>query len=327
MNLIEQFYNLELPKPSNGRVYTASPISGFPHFRIAVDGDGNPVLLLSIEITVKNYSLKDFRLKYLQLSHNIECKIYEKEKTSFQTFTVIVFTSQDRNLQEYFLRISETLIKLLHVKPTQEQVVKTLKHFIEIFRALTDTPIKTIQGLWAELFLIDISTHPNDLLNYWHNFPEEKFDFNSGVEKIEIKSNANFIRIHSFSSEQLNPPEGTQTLIGSVFIRPNSNGKSIQDLVISISEKLKDDLELIDKLNTLVIRTLGISFEQSNKTKFDYQIALDSLQFYKHEDVKKIERINIPEEVTEVRFKSDLTSIKSVNIGEIYTKGVLFNAI
>lgn len=327
MNLIEQFNTLDLPNGNDGRILSASQIAEYPHFRVAVNSEGNPVILLSVSNPVRNLSLKNFRLKYLQLAHNIECKISENGKTILEPFTVITFTSQDRHLQEYFLRICESLVRSLKTKPTQEQVVDALKKLIEVFRALNDTPTNTVQGLWAELFLIDIASNPLAMLNYWHNIPQERFDFNSGEEKIEIKSSGNFERIHTFSAEQLNPPNNTSVLIGSVFIRPSSTGKSIQDLVDSITEKLADDVDLIDKVNTVVIRTLGSSLEQSLKMKYDHQVATESFKFYRHQDIKKIEKISIPTEVTEVRYKSDLTAIEPTEPNDIDDKGELYDAI
>lgn len=326
MNLIVLFDTLTLPD-GNEKFFNAIQISEYPNFRIAVDYEGNPILLLSVANAVKNIALKNFRLKYLQLEQNIECKISENGKNSFQTFTVITFTSTDRNLQEYFLRISETLIKTLSNNPTQQQVIESLNKFVEVFRALTDTPTSTVQGLWAELFLIENSDNSKILLNYWHNLPEEKFDFNSGVEKIEVKSNSNFERIHTFSSEQLNPPECSQILIASIFVRQNSGGQNIQQLVDSITVKTQNDINLTDKLNNIVCKTLGNSLEQSIKIKFDYNIAKDSLRFYKHQDISKIEEIHIPTEVSEVRYKSDLTILKPIKPNELETSGQLYEAI
>lgn len=327
MNLIEQFDTLEIPDNDDRRILTAASIPEYPHFRIAIDGDGNPVILLSVVNSVKNISLKNFRLKHLQLTHNVECKILENGKTTHKPFTVVTFTNQDRHLQEYFLRISESLVRSLETKPTQEQVVDSLKKFIEVFRALSDTPTNTVQGLWAELFLIDISPNPASLLDYWHNIPQERFDFNSGEEKIEIKSSGNFERVHTFSAEQLNPPSGSSVLIGSVFIRPKSTGHSLQDLVDSISKKLGDDIELIDKLNRIVIQTLGSSLEQGIKIKFDYQVASESFKLYRHQDIKRIEELSIPTEVTEVRYKSDLTAINAIETSNLHDKGELFDAL
>jgi hypothetical protein len=327
MNLIELYDSLAFPEKGNEKTFNAIPIPEYPSFRIAVDVEGNPVLLLSVANAVKNIALKNFRLKYLQLEQNIECKISENGKSSFQTFTVITFTSADRNLQEYFLRISETLVKTLSNKPTQQQVIESLNKFIEVFRALTDTPTNTVHGLWTELFLIENSANPKTLLNYWHNIPEEKFDFNSGEEKIEVKSNSNFERLHTFSSEQLNPPTGTQVLIASIFVRQNNSGQSIQQLVDSITTKVQYDIDLAEKLNNIVCKTLGNSLEQSIRIKFDYNLAKDSLQFYNHLDIRKIEEENIPNEVSEVRYKSNLSSLSPIDTTTLKQNGNLFSSI
>ena len=190
-----------------------------------------------------------------------------------------------------------------------------------------DTPTNTVHGLWSELFLIESSSNPKTLLNYWHNLPEEKFDFNSGAEKIEVKSNSNFERIHIFSSEQLNPPTGTQVLIASVFIRQHSNGKNIQQLVESITSRIQHNIELTLKLNNIILKTLGSSLEQSIKIKFDYNIAKDSLQFYRQQDISKIENAYIPNDVSEVKYKSDLSSISPCILFHIEKNTELFKSI
>lgn len=322
MNLIELYDKLLIPEGST-KTFNAIPIPEYPDFRIAIDCEGNVVLLLSVNKRVKDFSLKNFRLKYLQLEQNVECKISENEAIQLQTFTVITFRSSDRNLQEYFLRIAEALIRTIGKNATQQIVVDSLKKIVEVFKALTDTPTNTVNGLWAELFLIDNAQTPSTLLDYWHSIPEEKFDFNAGTERIEVKSSSVFERKHIFSSEQLNPPIGTQVLIASIFIKQSNVGKSIYDLIDSISSKTNYDNELTDKLNSIVCKTLGSSLEHSLDTKFDYEIAKQSLRFYKHQDIKKIEQINIPNEVTEVKFKSDLTELEPIDLkNKIYNFGI-----
>lgn len=325
MSLIELFDTLSAPKQGSDRVFSASPIPDYPSFRVAIDADGNPVLLLSVEDSQESAGLKNFRLKYLQLIKDVKCKITEDDETRFQTFTVITFISSDRYLQEYFLRISETLVKSLSATPTQRQVIETLNKFVEVFRSLSDAPTKTVQGLWTELFLIDISSDPESLLSFWHDSPAEKFDFNAGTEKIEVKSSSTLERIHTFSSEQLHPPPETRLLIASVFAKQSSEGQDIQDLIDSITAKINVDIGLTDKLNTLACRTLGNTLEQSLKIKFDYQIAESSLRFYRCEDIKKIEEVHIPKEVSGVKYKSDLSSVPSIDITTVALKGALFN--
>jgi hypothetical protein len=326
MNLIELFDILTLPEGS-GNMFNAATIPEFKNCRIAVNCDGYPVVLLSLINTSKNIALKNFRLKYLQLEQDIKCKITENKESFFQTFTVITFTSPDRSLQEYFLRISETLIKTINAKPTPNQVIESLNKFVEVFRSLTDTPTNTVHGLWTELFLIDISSKPITLLNYWHSRPEEKFDFNSGQEKIEVKSNSNFERIHTFSSKQLNPPQGTNVLIASIFVRQSNSGHSIQQLANSITMKIQYDIALAEKLNNIICKTLGSSLEQCINIKFDYNIAKDSLRFYWYEDIKKIEETHIPKEVSTVRYTSDLSTISPTDISTIKRNGLLYNGL
>lgn len=312
MNLIELYDTLSIPESDN-KVFNAIVIPNYPEFRIAIDIDGNAVLLLSVTKRIKDISLKNFRLRHIQLEQNVECKISENKISRLQTFTVITFKSADRNLQEYFLRIAETLVKAIGTNPTQQQVVDSLKRFVEIFKTLTDIPTNTVYGLWAELFLIDNARNPQILLNYWHNVPEEKFDFNAGKERIEVKSSSTFERKHTFSSEQLNPPSDTQVLIASIFVKQHNSGINIQQLIDNISDKIGNDYHQIDKLNSLVCKTLANTLEHSIGMKFDYEIAKQSLQFYKHQDIEKIEQIHIPNNVFDVHYKSDLSEIIPVN--------------
>ena len=326
MNLIDLFNSLDLPE-KDSKVFNAVPIPDFPNFRVGIDFEGNPVLLLSVAKRIKDLSLKNFRLKYLQLEQNLECKIYENESYRIQILTALTFRCIDPNLQEYFLRISESLVKTIGQNPTQQEVVESMKKFVEVFKTLTESPTNTINGLWAELFVIENAADPKVLINYWHNVPEEKFDFNAGLERIEVKSSSNFERKHIFSAEQLNPPHDSRVLIASVFIKQHNSGQNIQQLLENISEKLDSDIESIDKLTSIVFRTLGNSLEHSIAVKFDYEIAKQSLQFYDTSDIEKIEKVNIPTNVSEVKFKSDLSNIESVNLLTLKDKRTLFNAV
>jgi hypothetical protein len=326
MNLIELYDTLSIPE-NDTKVFNAIAIPEYPEFRIAIDFEGNAVLLLSVTKRIKDISLKNFRLKYLQFEQNVECKISDNGSIRLQTFTLITFKSLDRNLQEYFLRIAETLIKTIGANPTQQQLIDSLKRFIEVFKNLTDLPTNTVNGLWAELFVINNALNPKILLEYWHSIPEEKFDFNAGTERIEVKSSSTFERKHIFSSEQLNPSADTQVLIASVFVKQNNSGVNIKQLTESISDKVANDYELTEKLNSIVCKTLGSSLEHSLGIKFDYEIAKQSLRFYKHQDISKIEAVNIPTQVSEVSYKSDLTETKHIDINKLADKQKLFNAI
>jgi len=326
MNLVEAFNLLEAPETINSNLFNAITLTDFPFVKVAVNNEGVPVILISSSADLTFISQKNIRLKYLELTHNLECKISENSNTKFQNFTVIIFRSDQESLQHYFLGIAETLIKSLSVKPTQQEVFQTFKNFVEIFRTLSDTPIKTLQGLWAELFIIDTAKEPATLLNYWHNMPEEKFDFNADTEKLEVKSSSIMERIHTFASEQLNPPKEKQVLIASLFVKQSTRGQSISHLIYSIHQKVVDN-DLTEKLFTIVSKTLGNTVEQSIKIKFDFDLAKNSLRFYRHQEIHKIEKVYIPNTVSEVRYKSDLTDLKPIKPSEFKIGGQLYEAI
>ncbi|NQU35399.1 MAG: PD-(D/E)XK motif protein [Bacteroidetes bacterium] len=326
MKLIDIFLELDLPSASNRNLFNASTLDDYSFAKVAINGDGFPVILISSLIDGTHLSKKNIRLKYLELTHNLECKISENSKVKFAEFSVIIFKSNQSYLQKYFLGIAETLIKSLSLNPTQKEVYNSFNSLVEIFRSLSETPTKTVQGLWSELLVIEMSNNPETLLNYWHCKPYEKFDFNADNEKLEVKSNSNLERIHIFSSEQLNPTGNNQIVIASLFTKQKVSGISIEDLLLSIKEKTTEN-ELVEKLFLIVSKTLGNTIEQSIKIKFDYDLAKNSVEFYKHQDISKIEKINIPYKVSEVRYKSNLTDIKPIVPQELKIGGQLFDAL
>lgn len=327
MRLIELF--LSLYKPVDNSVFSATRVSEYPDFRVGIDQAGNPLLLINTVTSTSSVTMRGFKLKYLRLEHNLKCKIQEEGARGehIQVLTAITFLSTDHAMREYFFKVCENLIIVLGSLPTPEQLADSLNKFIEVFRVLSEHPTKTIHGLWSELFLIDNVAFPETLLNYWHAVPEERFDFNAGLEKIEIKSSSSFDRVHIFSHEQLHPQGDSMVLIASVFVRPSSEGSSIQDLIENIAHKVSGHTELINKLHLLVSQTLGNALEQSIGLRYDYQIAQDSLCFYDYKDVPKIMNKNIPDAVSTVRYKSDLTLTKKVNPLDYVKKQLLFSAL
>ena len=322
MNLLTVFLELDIPQTENSKLFNATALNDFPFAKIGVNYFGFPVILISSKFDQTHLSQKNIKLKYIELTHNLECKVSENGKSKIDNYSVIIFKSNEETMQNYFLGIAQSLLNSLSKQPTQKEVFETFKNFIEIFRSLTEIPTKTIQGLWAELMLIEQSKNPETLINYWHNIPEEKFDFNADSQKIEVKSSSNLERVHIFTAEQLNPPNDSQVLIASIFTKQVSNGINVLDLLDKIDNRIKE-IELKEKIYRIVSRTLGNTFEQTTKIKYDYDLAKNSLRFYKHQDISKVERINIPERVSEVKFKSDLTKINPIDIN-LFTEGQLF---
>jgi hypothetical protein len=323
MSLIDVFLELEIPQTENPKLFNATGLSDYSFAKIGVNYLGFPVILISSKFDQTYLAQKNIKLKYIELTHNLECKVSEIGKSKIDNYSVIIFKSNEETLQNYFLGIAQSLLNSLSNKPTQKEVFQTFKNFVEIFRSFTETPSKTIQGLWAELILIEQSKNPETLINYWHNIPEEKFDFNADAEKIEVKSSSSLERVHIFTAEQLNPTNDSQVIIASIFTKQVSNGLNVLDLLDKIEKRIVE-IELKEKIYRIVSKTLGNTFEQTTKIKYDYDLAKNSLRFYKHQDISKVERINIPERVSEVKFKSDLTNVKPTDLTKILTDGQLF---
>ncbi|MCX2573647.1 PD-(D/E)XK motif protein [Pedobacter sandarakinus] len=326
MSLLDVFLELDFPQTENPNLFNATVLNKFPFARIGVNNIGFPVILISSKFDRTHLSQKNIKLKYIELTNNLECKIFENGNSKTDNYSIIIFKSNEKTLQNYFLGIVTSLLNSLSIKPSQKEVFETFKNFIEVFRSLTETPTKTIQGLWAELLLIEQSRKPETLVNYWHNIPEERFDFNADSEKIEVKSNSNLERVHIFTAVQLNPTNESQVIIASIFTKQISTGFNVLDLLKKIDNRITEN-ELKDKIYRIVSKTLGNTFEQTIKIKYDYDLAKRSVRFYRHQDISKVERADIPEKVTDLMFKSDLTDTKSINIQDLTKKGPLFQSI
>lgn len=326
MNLVSDFIDLEIPKGEADNVFNAKTIKDYNFAKIGINIFSFPVILIKSKNDGTFMKSKNIRLKYLELSHNVECKVSEVSKSNSDFYSVIIFRSENHNLQRYFIGVSEILIKSLSKKPTQKEVLNHFKNFIEVFHAISDSPQRSLQGLWAELFLIAISKSPENLINYWHTNPQEKFDFNASTEKLEVKSSSNMERIHTFSTEQLNPQKDSRIIIASIFTKQNPKGVNLEELIIRIKKKITSS-EMEEKLYAIVSKTLGNSIEQSLKIKYDFDIAKNSINFYDASNIAKIEKINIPHNVTEVRYKSDLSEVPFIEQNRIQDYGQFFESI
>ena len=215
------------------------------------------------------------------------------------------------------------LLKLPAIAKLKELKIEVEK-LISLFNKFSKLPTKTIQGLWAELLVIEQSSNPEYLIRAWHFSPTDKFDFNDGIDKIEVKSTAKSRRIHNFSLEQLNPNKNSKLIIASVFAVETGIGKTIFDLVKMIDDRLKNK-EILFRINEVLLDTLGRDFEKSFEHYFDYQLAVDSLAFFDSELVPKIDTLYIRQEISNIHFDSDLSKIDEFK--KISTNSLLHNSL
>jgi len=314
IRLKEIYDNLPLPKKQSPHSYSAKTIKGYENHRIGKNYLDNPSLLIFISEKDKDFYVANQNLFNIKVSHNLKCEIELGDKTILNNFSVVSYTGQDSDIKDLFLSTSEILVQSLGHTPTNSKIKFVVSKFIELFKSLQEVPRKSLQGLWAELFLIEQSDSPEILISGWHSIPEEKFDFSFSKLRIEVKSSGTEIRIHHFSSAQLNPINNIEIIIASLLININAGGISLEELMQLIINKLNDYPKQKEKLHLLVYSVLGTDIDKINEVKFDYQLAQESLKLYNSIEVPKIKNSDIPKEVSNVKFISNLVNSKSINI-------------
>jgi hypothetical protein len=299
----------EIPMDREG--FSIANLPKINNHKIGISKEGLPFFFIRCE-EVSTEKVLDYNLESISIHFNRKCQLKAKDKKITEgNYTIIALKTDSVDLQEYFLNIIYfVILKLPEIAKLNELKIE-VGNLITLFTKFSKLPTKTIQGLWAELLVIEQSSNPEYLVKSWHVSPSDKFDFNDGIDKIEVKSTAKTRRIHSFSSEQLNPNKNSKLIIASVFSVETGNGKTIFDLVKLIGDKVKHK-ELLFKINEILLDTLGNDFEKSFEHYFDYQLAVDSLAFFESELVPKIETSIISKEISNIHFDSDLSNIEKL---------------
>ncbi|EIJ39925.1 hypothetical protein JoomaDRAFT_2968 [Galbibacter orientalis DSM 19592] len=314
IDLKKIYDKLPLPQKQSPYSFSAKTIEGFENHRIAKNHSDNPSLLILISENNQDFFIANQNLFNIKVTHNTKCEIETDKKVSHNNFSVVSYIGQNDDVKDVFLKTCQVLIKSLGQNPSNKKIKYTVDKFIELFKAIKEPPKKSIQGLWCELFLIGQSSFPEKAILGWHSIPEEKFDFSFDKLRIEVKSSATESRTHHFSTAQLNLIPDTEIIIASILVNTSVSGLSIVDLMKKINSKLDDFPRQKEKLHLLVYSTLGVDVERVNEIKFDYGLAKESLRFYKSKDIPKIETVNIPKGVSNVRFTSNLMSSSHLEI-------------
>jgi hypothetical protein len=321
MNLYRLFESLN--QPTTNVSFNTIKVKG--GHRVGINEDGYPVILLSIPLDPSSIYLKNQRFKYIEVIKEVSCCVSSPETfgNTLEVYTVIIFFSSDPSLIECFFKIVNSFmvsIENLTLKDIQTAIIK----IIEVFKSLTEECKKSILGLWGELFVISESFNPKVLINAWHNYPEQLFDFDNGCEKIEVKTTVLQNRIHSFSSSQLNPPNNVNVIIASILTYPDSEGITCLELIDRFRE-LIDDERLLLKLDSIIVQTLGNKLNEARISRFNLKFAQKSIQFYNYSLIPRIKENFIPEGVNRVRYSSDLSAVPIYAF--IDSDGQLFKAL
>lgn len=278
------------------------------HHKIGISNEGFPLFFVKCNNEAKSI---DINLELISVLFSQECNIKEKENNSIDIYTIVLLKTLNNDLQQYFTDVFSIILQQLKPIPTERDLYREVRKVIDLFSSIAKPPVKSIQGLWAELLVIEKAINPEYLINAWHISPSDKYDFNDGKDKLEVKSTSKSKRIHRFSIEQLNNNPGSALLIASAFVIETGTGKSILNLRDDIVSKI-GNINIQLKLNEIIFKTIGNEYEKLGEIFFDYQLASDSLSFFEVIDIPRIHISTIPFQVSNVTFDSDLTSIPTV---------------
>lgn len=327
LNLIPLFDQIEHPDNSGDAFrFSAIPVSNFHRLRLGKDRQGAPSLLILSDNPNEMLMIHPVLLEHLYVHPNTECFVsFPNGDRENKKFTIIGCRDTDKTLNYYFLRILAPILSYFTETSSELDLVNAINVLVELFRAISLPPKKTVQGLWAELFLIARSKNPGLLLSSWHVNPEDKYDFSCDDQKIEVKSSIARTRVHHFSLEQLSPPIGTNLIIASLFVERAGSGTTILDLSKRISENIGDDTSLLIKMNSVISTTLGQALKPALEEGFDFQLAEQSLEFYDYSVVPSIKN-ELPPEISGVHFRSDVNNKQTLDVKKYKTLGKLFQA-
>ena len=316
---------LGVPASSQGRVYEAARIARHSRYRVGRDSQGNPAILIETTGTAGAAALTDFEGRHVRVGHGVSCSVSEAGvEVGREQFSVVTCVDSDDLLKARFFDAAETLLRSLGETPAIEELRRVVAGLIELFRLASQPPRGTIQGLWAELWIIAQAREPEVLLDAWHAEPSDAYDFNSGPERIEIKSSSQRTRKHSFSHRQLQPPTGTRVAIASVFVESSGGGPTISTLVERIRRRVANP-QALRRLDYIIASTLGTDWRTGVEAAFDSELASESHRFYTVDSVPSLPS-DVPSGVSDIRYVSDLSGVQPLVGEEMLEYGELFAA-
>ena len=200
-----------------------------PH-RVGCSNEGFPMLF--VECCDKE-KVSDIKLSLFRVLFNRKCSLadIDNKTVTEKDFTIIQMISEDNDLIKYFFQVMSIVLKKLPAHPPVGLLKEEIAKVIEIFTLQKNLSRETVKGLWAELIVIERSSNPEYLIKAWHEDPEDRYDFNDSIDKIEVKSTSGDIRAHVFSLEQLWPNDSADLIIASVFAKTTGIGKTVFDLL------------------------------------------------------------------------------------------------
>ncbi len=304
-------------------LYAGQPIPGHSSYLIGKDREGHACLLVT-GMDEPGKMQSPIRLENLDVQFELRCHLRRnREADRIGTFTVIRCRSLDGETIRYFLTVCETIIQVIGDKPRLREVAAAVHRLAAIFQKIEKPPARPVNGLFAELYLIWRSGNSAKAVAAWRMDDTARFDFSHSNIRLDVKAASGRLRAHTFSYEQCNPPPGTIAVVASLLAERVPVGLSVGFLIEEIRTRISAGSELVLKLHDVVTGTLGASLNEALRVTFDEKLAASSLGFFELNDVPAI-RGSLPNGVSEVHFRSDLSALPSLSVHALVDRDPMF---
>ena len=300
--LRRKFDNLRLQQPELKRELVAERIFELDRVRIALGPD-----FLALVIPLINAEMPDFdeQLRSIKVIFNERIRLDDQECRAIVVKTVDLSDW----LVNLFLHAVSVLAPVMRGRG-DEEIVRTVRNLIELFRGLDGSQRKSALGLWGELFCIAKAQDPDESITAWHTSPFDKYDFSKGNTRVEIKTTTG-VRAHHFSYEQLRPQHQIDLFVGSIVTSEVDDGISVEELLDQIS---RTDVSQESRSHLIItaMKTLGRAWPFESKRRFDYALADHSFEFFSGADIPCIQ--SPPPELSDIHFRADMQAVPAIDV-------------
>jgi hypothetical protein len=253
---------------------------------------------------------QSIHLTGLNANFGVTCRVAQGDLAPEDCQISILECTADAGAMPLFAESAGSFLRLLGEAPTMTDAALAVARFASIFSALNRPARQSVTGLIGELMLLLLSSSPALAINCWRVSQADRFDFVGQDARVECKASSTGSRLHSFSWDQCNPPEGP-ALVASLRVEAAGGGTTLRGLLNQIEARLTATPDAAARLRETVASTMGHALSQALDTTFDEMLCRNSLQWF---DLRRVPAIrgDLPSGVTGLRFLSDLSMCSPV---------------
>ena len=289
--------------------YSATKLADREGQWYSVTETGLPVIVLE----VNGADDREIKTRHLHVHFRGKCRIDYMGSAHIRSACIIECQSQDRNIQQFFRESLSHLFNAFKSAPSASEVYQLIEDTQDIFSKVGSSSVESLRGVVGELLFIHATLDAVASVNYWHTNGNDLIDFVFPGCQLEIKTTALRERKHRVTFDQLSAGGVRPSYIISMQISEAEVGLSLQDIVISLAERLGDSSRAQKKL--FESTAPYIQGENAVAKRFDVASTLASARVFCFNDVPAIRGV-LPSGVSNVKFDTVLAEEKGTLLAE-----------